>query len=222
MLEYSVLNVETFGKVRILTHSDRVVMYSNCGTYAGYRKHHNHKTKPCAECLAACAEFSRKRYQATIDRKKILARKRSSKPERKAYLKEYKQKNKEHLFKMSRAYRETNRQKVTKQKKQWKIDNYEKTLHSNRKAIRARRARLKNNITIAYTESQVISTYGTNCNICGLEIDFLAPRQVGKRGWEKGLHIDHLLPIAKGGSDTLNNVRPTHGLCNLKKSAKLE
>ena len=197
-------------------------MYSNCGTYAGYRKHHNHKTKPCAECLVACAEFSRKRYQATIDRKRMLAKKRNSTPERKAYFKEYKKKNRERLLHIQRLYVEANREKVAAQKKQWKIDNPERNLHSNRKAERARRARLKNNITIPYKESQVISTYGTNCNICGLEIDFLAPRQVGKKGWEKGLHIDHLIPIAKGGSDTLNNVRPTHGLCNLKKCARLD
>ena len=198
---------------------DNGLMYSNCGTYAGYRKHHNHKTKPCAECLVACAEFSRKRYQATIDRKRLLARQRYTDPKRKVYIKEYKKKNKEHILNMNRAYVEANRQKVAEQKKQWKIDNPERNLHSNRKAGRARRARLKNSITIAYTESQVMSTYGTSCNICGLEIDFLAPRQVGKKGWEMGLHIDHLLPIARGGSDTLDNVRPTHGLCNLRKCA---
>ena len=194
-------------------------MYSNCGTYAGYRKHHNNKTKPCVECLAACRDFNRKRYQATIDRKRTLARKRYNTPESKAYLKEYRKKNKEHILQMNRAYVEANKEKVAEQKKQWKIDNPERNLRANRKAERARRARLKNSITIPYTESQVISTYGTNCNICGLEIDFLASRQVGKKGWKMGLHIDHLIPISKGGPDILENVRPTHGLCNLKKCA---
>jgi hypothetical protein len=109
-------------------------MYSNCGTYAGYRKHHNHKTKPCAECLVACAEFSRKRYQATIDRKRMLARQRNADPKRKVYIKEYKKKNKEHILNMNRAYVEANREKVAEQKKQWKIDNPEKNLEHNRKA----------------------------------------------------------------------------------------
>jgi 5-methylcytosine-specific restriction endonuclease McrA len=120
---------------------------------------------------------------------------------------------------MNRVYVEANKEKVAEQKKQWKIDNPERNLRANRKAERARRARLKNSITIPYTESQAISAYGTNCNICGLEIDFLASRQVGKKGWEMGLHIDHLIPISKGGPDILENVRPTHGLCNLKKCA---
>ena len=196
-------------------------MYANCGTYAGYRKHHNHKTKPCVECLAACREYSKKRYEATSDRKRMLAKVRNRNPKRKAYIKAYKQKNKDHILQKQRLYVEANRQKVAEQKKQWKLDNPEKNLEHNRKAERARRARLKNSITISYTESQVISTYGTNCNICGLEIDLNATRQVGKNGWQMGLHIDHLIPIAKGGSDTLENVRPTHGLCNLRKCANL-
>jgi len=37
-----------------------------------------------------------------------------------------------------------------------------------------------------------------------------------------GLQIDHVIPIVKGGPDTLNNVRPAHGLCNIKKKDKTE
>ena len=192
------------------------------GTYAGYKHHKNNNTPICDECRQAYRKYDRQRYHANIDHNRELSRIRNSKPERKAYIKKYKQKNKEHILKMNRAYVEANRQKVAEQKKQWKIDNPEKNLEHNRKAERARRARLKNSITISYTESQVISTYGTNCNICGLEIDFNATRQVGKNGWQMALHIDHLIPISKGGSDTLENVRPTHGLCNLRKCANID
>ena len=85
---------------------------------------------------------------------------------------------------------------------------------------RKRRALKLKNGHEEYTENQVLNTYGTNCNICSLPIDLNAPRKVGKPGWETGLHIDHLIPISKSGSDMINNVRPTHGLCNLKKNGK--
>jgi len=52
-------------------------------------------------------------------------------------------------------------------------------------------------------------------------IDLSAPRQCGKPGWDNGLHIDHLYPLSKGGSDNLDNVRPAHGRCNVIKSAKV-
>ena len=72
----------------------------------------------------------------------------------------------------------------------------------------------------AYSVEQVIETYGTDCAICQLPIDFDAPRATKFIGWELGLQIDHHLPISKGGFDCLENVRPVHGLCNIKKSNK--
>jgi 5-methylcytosine-specific restriction endonuclease McrA len=35
------------------------------------------------------------------------------------------------------------------------------------------------------------------------------------------LHIDHVYPLSKGGLDTLENVRPSHGKCNIVKWATL-
>ena len=70
-----------------------------------------------------------------------------------------------------------------------------------------------------YSDSDVLSTYGIDCHICQTSIDLNAPRQVGQPGWEKGLHIDHVYPLSKGGLDTLENVRPSHGQCNIIKWA---
>ena len=55
------------------------------------------------------------------------------------------------------------------------------------------------------------------CDECGDAIDLNAPRNAGAEGWEKGLQIDHKVSIATGGPDTLDNLSPTHGLCNVKK-----
>jgi 5-methylcytosine-specific restriction endonuclease McrA len=145
-------------------------MYSNCGTYAGYRKHHNQKTKPCVECLAASSVYNRLRYQ------------------------------------------KNNRAHVTAK---YRAANLDKVRARERSKNRSRRA----SVSSSYNELQVIATYGIDCSLCGGEIDFMSPRKCGVEGWENGLHIDHLLPVSKGGSDTLENVRPTHGLCNLKKYA---
>ena len=83
-----------------------------------------------------------------------------------------------------------------------------------------RRARLKNSITESYTLAQIFITYGYACYLCNKPIDMSAPRQSGKPGWKLGLHIDHVIDIQYGGSDTLENVRPTHGICNLRKNAR--
>jgi 5-methylcytosine-specific restriction endonuclease McrA len=114
----------------------------------------------------------------------------------------------------NRAYSKIRYQKdgVARQAK-YRSDNLDKVRARERSKNRKRRA----SITTDYNELQVIATYGINCHLCGLSIDFMAPRKCGVEGWEFGLHIDHLLPISKGGSDTLQNVRPTHGVCNLRK-----
>jgi 5-methylcytosine-specific restriction endonuclease McrA len=88
-----------------------------------------------------------------------------------------------------------------------------------RKHANIRRARKLNNGQEAYTESQVLSTYGTNCHICDTPIKLKAPRKVGVKGWELGLHLDHVVPLAKGGPDSLENVKPAHGKCNLQKNS---
>jgi 5-methylcytosine-specific restriction endonuclease McrA len=71
-----------------------------------------------------------------------------------------------------------------------------------------------------YSANTVIAKYGNTCHLCGEAIDLSAPRQTGLEGWDRGLHIDHVVPLSKGGKDTLENVRPSHGWCNLSKNNK--
>ena len=36
-----------------------------------------------------------------------------------------------------------------------------------------------------------------------------------------GLTVDHVIPLSKGGSDELENLRPAHWICNNRKSDKV-
>ena len=99
---------------------------------------------------------------------------------------------------------------------------YKKEYHKNnpdksRSHARRRRARVKSAEVVPYTEQQVIDTYGICCHLCGDEIDLKASRKQGLGDWEYGLHIDHLIPISSSGADSLENVRPAHVICNLRK-----
>lgn len=76
--------------------------------------------------------------------------------------------------------------------------------------------------TQPYGVSDVLKTWGTNCYLCDEPIDLEAPRGPGIPGWERGLHLDHVMPISAGGPDTLDNVKPAHGKCNLRKHASTE
>lgn len=96
----------------------------------------------------------------------------------------------------------------------------ERFARMDRSSSNVRRLRILENGSSYYSLTQVLITYGKNCHICHTPIDLKASRRVGIGDWFLGLHIDHLIPIAKGGPDTLKNVRPSHAICNLKKGTK--
>jgi hypothetical protein len=163
-----------------------------CGTRAAYRRHKKNNETPCKVCLAANAKDSLSRYHKNPEK-----RKKSS---------------------LSWYYKNTDR--VQKNVKIWAKENKEKKSMLDSRSFHRRRARKLNNGFEKYSELDIISLYGSICHICKIDIDLSLPRKTSIPGWEMGLHIDHLVPISKGGPDTLENVRPAHGICNLKKHAK--
>jgi 5-methylcytosine-specific restriction endonuclease McrA len=125
--------------------------------------------------------------------------------------------NKDKVYEKIKAYQQANKEKV----REWKKEYAKRNPEVRRKAKRKRRAKEQSVLSEPYTTEEVLALYGTDCFICSKPINLDAPRQCGKPGWRHALHIDHLIPISRGGSDTLDNVRPTHGECNIHKSMKL-
>ena len=140
----------------------------------------------------------------TIEDKKEKTRQRK---------KAYYLKNKERIRKQQREYQQKNRERNARLQKGFRKRHPDK----NASYSRFRRALIKGNKTSRYTLDEVLEKYGLSCHICGKPIDLNAPRFQGKPGWRHGLQIDHIVPISRGGSDTIDNVRPVHGFCNLSK-----
>jgi hypothetical protein len=134
----------------------------------------------------------------------------------KTYSPEHYAANKELYAEYHRRYREKHKDRVKESNRRYRQLNKDK-----RAALeRMRRARKRNSLTEKYSVEDVLAKYGSNCHLCGMDINLTAERRPGRKGWEWGLHIDHLVEISSGGSDTLENVRPAHGLCNLKRNNK--
>ena len=127
----------------------------------------------------------------------------------------YYEKNKEHIRKQQREYQQKNRERNALLQRGFRKRHPDK----NPAYARLRRALMRGNKVEKYTLEEVLERYGINCHICGVVIDLKAPRFQGKPGWRHGLQIDHIIPISKGGSDTIDNVRPAHGFCNLSKGS---
>lgn len=87
--------------------------------------------------------------------------------------------------------------------------------HTYRQAARKAQAIAKGVHHEDWTEKQLIETYGSNCYICDEQIDLTLPRQ-GKES-TYSLWPDHVIPISRGGENTIRNVRPCHRKCNQDK-----
>jgi 5-methylcytosine-specific restriction endonuclease McrA len=122
--------------------------------------------------------------------------------------------NPEKFAAYGKKYRETHKEQEKLRHRIYKQNNKDKHAQNERR----RRARKRNSGFEYYTIKQVLEKYGTMCHLCNQQIDLKASRRVGRPGWERGLHIDHVIEISKGGPDTLENVRPAHGLCNLERN----
>lgn len=58
----------------------------------------------------------------------------------------------------------------------------------------------------------LVARDGAKCAICRKVVDLEKPS--GPRGFGTGPSIDHVIPVSRGGSDDLANLRLTHWRCN--------
>jgi 5-methylcytosine-specific restriction endonuclease McrA len=82
------------------------------------------------------------------------------------------------------------------------------------KPHRTRRARKKANSTGAAVRhvdyEAILRAWDRVCHICRELVPFGAK-----------VHFDHVIPLAKGGPHTPENIRPAHAVCNLRKQDKV-
>jgi len=133
-----------------------------------------------------------------------------------AYERNRRKSNIEHHRDIEVAWRHRNIEKAREHERNYRQRYPEKQ----RVKERRHRARRKRAISASYTFRDVLDLWGTDCHICGLSIDMRLTRHCGEPGWEGGLHLDHVIPLSKGGTDLISNVKPSHARCNLDKSAK--
>lgn len=96
----------------------------------------------------------------------------------------------------------------------WKSDNADRVRELGREHVRRRRAVTRGLHAEKFTDKQVRERSGDRCYLCGKKIDFTLSHP-----HRKSPSVDHITPISKGGTHTLDNVAMTHLDCNLRKSA---
>lgn len=92
---------------------------------------------------------------------------------------------------------------------QWRKDNPERYREIRRMSEQTRRGRIHEAFIEKVDPAVVYEMHGGMCGICE---DFV-PRD--------DFHVDHIIPLAKGGMHGYVNVQPAHPFCNLSKGAKV-
>lgn len=127
--------------------------------------------------------------------------------------KAYRENNKARKKELDKKYREENKEKIAEYKREWiktEIGKASKRASNHKRDLRTKET---NDGTI--TRRSLVELFieqDNKCFHCERELDHHAKGAV---------HLDHLIPLSKGGCHTISNVRWSCASCNLTKQAKL-
>lgn len=124
-------------------------------------------------------------------------------------IKEYKRKytalNRDKISEKQKKYREENKESIAKSKKEWTKKNIQRRrISSLNYAHRRRNKILKGDATVEQVKHLIDTT--THCYWCKKKLT--------------DYHIDHYVPLSKGGKHTISNLVLACPKCNLIKNAK--
>lgn len=125
---------------------------------------------------------------------------------------EYVQAHKDIEAAAARRRYEADPEKHRQQARDWRRRNPDAV----RAATAARRARRLKATTELVSPAEVFARDAWCCGICGQQIDPLV-----RYPSLESASIDHVLPLIRGGSHSMDNVQAAHLSCNLRKKAKV-
>jgi len=182
----------------------------------------------CKSCKAAYDKQRRQEKQKEISDKAKAYYQANKKMYQEKHRARYQQNREKYLQKV-KAYAVENKEAILQKQKKYYEDNKNSTKYKDarekyrtstrgRIAKRAsegkRRAAVKSssdNTITAQALEDLRKTQGNKCKYCGTTLDFS----------EKGtVHLDHVVPLSKGGPHSITNVVWSCAKCNLTKSDK--
>lgn len=97
----------------------------------------------------------------------------------------------------------------------WRINNADKIRMYSRQNRIKRRLLLKNVKSESYTLEEIYIRDEGMCMLCFTNVAINAKEMANRAS------IDHIIPLSKGGDDTLNNVQLAHFGCNSRKGNRI-
>jgi 5-methylcytosine-specific restriction endonuclease McrA len=152
---------------------------------------------------------------------------KANREKRREAAKKYYQKNREQRIAKSIESHRRNREAINLKTREWreKSPKLKQWQEKNREKTRAQRK--ERWVKYGETFKEFQNLYGTRsprrvaiyrkwdaagelCYICGFHVEL------------DEIHIDHVFPVAKGGTNDIGNLMPAHKLCNIRKKDRLD
>lgn len=160
--------------------------------------------KPCVLSINRASVL--RHHEKRKEEKREVYRAVRDTPEYKAYVKSYQAATKEQKREYDREYSKRNRAKVTARAAEWNRRNKDKRKAIMRNYSCRRRSQELGGVSTAALAAWTASQRKI-CYWCGVKC-------------AQGFHVDHYIPLSKGGAHELHNLVIACGPCNLKKNAK--
>ncbi len=160
-----------------------------------------------------------------INKERILRDQREYRAKNKesirAAQKKHRLKNREMILKKQKEHRLKNKEKNSQSQKEWKRKNKDKVY-----AARLKRRSLKHSVEFrGVKRKELLDRDNWKCQICNVTVhDRSEGGNENRHLWDDEFkaHIDHIIPISKGGDSTPENLRVLCRTCNLSKSDKTD
>jgi 5-methylcytosine-specific restriction endonuclease McrA len=142
----------------------------------------------------------------------------------------YRRTNKEKVNEWAKNYRQDNKEKVAETVKKSRLNNIEKAIERERRYRQSEQGRLtdyksrlkrrsyKHKVSFTpHDRKEILDRDNWTCQCCGIKVH---DNSIGEWNTPDKAHIDHIIPISKGGNSELNNLRVLCRTCNLVKNDK--
>lgn len=160
--------------------------------------------KPCV--LASNRQSVLRHHDKRKAEKREVYRAQKNDPEYKAYVAAYQDANKERKREYDRAYRQANAERCNERRAKWFEQNKAKRLAISANYKHRRRAKELGGVSTAALAAWTAQQKKV-CYWCGARC-------------AKGFHVDHYVPLARGGKHEVSNLVIACRTCNVRKNAK--
>lgn len=165
-------------------------------------------------CLICEKEYSKNYHEKTKHHKNTLAKiwYEKNKKTRAVKIKEWKDNNPLKVSEINKRSKHKNRDKARITEKLWRKNNQDKVKAMTKNIRQKRRSACENTDVDSQYILKLFELQTNKCVYCKIKLN--------KNGKNK-YHIDHIIPLSKGGKHTKTNIQLLCPLCNLNKNAKL-